>query len=76
MIYPLYFQFQSNITTGLLFGGHSIDVGWGIGGALGPATGGIIFDVTNSYSLAFVLFTVVIVMVALLIIFRRFESSP
>jgi MFS family permease len=53
-----------------------LDVGWGIGGALGPATGGIIFDVTNSYSLAFVLFTVVIVMVALLIIFRRFESSP
>ncbi len=23
MIYPLYFQFQSNITTGLLFGGQA-----------------------------------------------------
>jgi len=30
-----------------------LHIGWGIGAAIGPAVGGLIFDVKNSYSIAF-----------------------
>ena len=31
----------------------ALEIGWGIGAALGPIIGGYIFDVTRSYVLAF-----------------------
>jgi MFS family permease len=56
-----------------IFGMHSIGaimggtlVGWSIGAAVGPATGGFIYDVTGSYSPAF-LSTVAIMLAASLL---------
>jgi len=39
------------LNVGAIFG--ALEIGWGIGAALGPITSGYIFDVTRSYSLAF-----------------------
>ncbi|MCK4696752.1 MAG: hypothetical protein KAT53_00445 [Dehalococcoidia bacterium] len=33
----------------------SLVVGWGLGAALGPYLTGLVFDLSNSYSLAFLL---------------------
>jgi MFS family permease len=32
-----------------------LEIGFGVGAAIGPAAGGLIFDVTNSYSIAFLM---------------------
>jgi len=45
----------------------ALDIGFGVGGALGPAIGGLIFDATNSYFMAFLLGAVVMFISALLI---------
>jgi len=50
---------------GAIFG--VLEVGWGIGAAIGPAIGGLIFDVSNSYSIAFLLGSAVMLIAALLI---------
>jgi len=37
-------------------------LGYGIGGAIGPWLGGYVFDVMNSYDLAFVIVIIVIIL--------------
>jgi MFS family permease len=45
----------------------SLIVGWGLGAALGPYIAGLIFDFSNSYSVAFLLAALVMVMAAVFI---------
>ena len=52
-------------TIGAVFG--VLEIGVGIGGAIGPAMGGLIFDATHSYSMAFLISAASMVVVALLI---------
>jgi MFS family permease len=61
----------SNI--GSVFG--VLNIGWGIGAAIGPAIGGLIFDVRNSYSIAFFLGAVIMVLVTFLVVLIRREMS-
>ena len=49
--------------------------GAGIGRAIGPAIGGFIFDINGSYSVAFLIGAVVMVVVTLLIALIRRETS-
>ncbi|GAI10456.1 unnamed protein product [marine sediment metagenome] len=53
----------------------ALDIGFGVGGALGSAIGGLIFDATNSYFMAFLLGAVVMFISALLIAVIRREKS-
>jgi len=50
---------------GSIFG--ILEVGWGIGAAVGPAMGGLIFDASGSYSLAFLIAASGLFLAALLI---------
>ena len=58
---------------GTIFG--LLEVGFGVGAAIGPAMGGFIFDASGSYSLAFLLGAVTMVIVALLISLIRRETN-
>lgn len=58
---------------GLILG--VLEVGWGIGAAIGPAIGGLIFDVSNSYSIAFLIGAAAMLIVTLLIPLIRRETS-
>ncbi len=53
----------------------TIQVAWGIGSAVGPAVGGLIFDVSNSYSIAFLAGAVAMLAVALLITLIKRETD-
>ena len=46
-----------------------LDIGWAVGSAIGPALGGLVFDVTKSYFLAFVAVAVVMLVIAIFIAF-------
>jgi MFS family permease len=46
------------LNIGLITG--TLSIGWGIGAAIGPTIGGIIFDVEQSYSIAFLIVTGII----------------
>jgi len=52
-----------------------LEVGFGIGAAIGPAVGGFIFDVSNSYFLAFLLGAAVMLVATLLIALIRRETN-
>ncbi len=55
---------------GLIMG--VIEIGWGVGGALGPALAGYLFDITGNYVLAFFLVGVIaMLLAAVAIIFLR-----
>jgi len=58
---------------GAIFG--VLDIGWGAGAALGPLIGGLIFDVTNSYLIAFLIGAVAMLVVTLLIALIRQETN-
>ena len=58
---------------GTIFG--VLQIGGGIGAAIGPMIGGFIFDVNGSYSVAFLIGAVVMVVVTLLIALIRRETS-
>ena len=58
---------------GTIFG--VLEIGAGIGRAIGPAIGGFIFDINGSYSMAFLLGAVVMVVMTLLIALIRREMS-
>ncbi|MBI4187343.1 MAG: MFS transporter [Chloroflexi bacterium] len=57
---------------GVLFG--VLDFGFGIGAAIGPYIGGLIFDVTNSYFLAFLISALAMLAASAFIAFVRRES--
>ena len=52
-----------------------LDGGFGVGAAIGPVIGGLIFDVTNSYFMAFLLGAAALLVVALLIALIRQETG-
>ena len=52
-----------------------LGIGIGIGAAFGPAIGGLIFDVSNSYSMAFIIGATAMLVVALLITLVRRETG-
>jgi len=52
-----------------------LELGFGIGAAIGPVLGGLIFDVTNSYFMAFLIGALVMVVSTLLIALVRRETS-
>jgi len=58
---------------GVIFG--LLEISFGIGAAIGPAFGGIIFDVRHSYSLAFLIGAVAMLVVTLLIVLIRQETN-
>ena len=53
----------------------TLNVAWGIGSAVGPAVGGLIFDLGNSYSVAFLAGALAMLTVALLLALTRREVS-
>ena len=57
---------------GAIFG--ILDIGWGIGAALGPAMGGLIFDISGNYSAAFLIEALSILIMCLLIASIRRET--
>ena len=57
---------------GTIFG--ALEVGFGIGSAIGPAVGGYIFDVNGSYTMAFLLWAVALLTTALIIVLVRREK--
>jgi len=52
-----------------------LDIGFGVGAAIGPAIGGLIFDVSHSYSMAFLIGAVAMLAVILLIALVRRETE-
>jgi len=57
------------IKIGTIFG--MLEFGFAIGAAIGPVVGGVIFDVNNNYSLAFLIGAVAMLITALLIVLVR-----
>ncbi len=51
---------------GAIFG--VLEISWGIGAAIGPAIGGLIFDVSNSYFMAFLIGAVVMLVTPLFVV--------
>ncbi|MFC1993596.1 MFS transporter, partial [Chloroflexota bacterium] len=58
---------------GSIFG--VLEIGFGVGAAIGPAIGGLIFDVSNSYVIAFSLGALVMSVVTLLIVLIKRETN-
>ncbi|MFC1966755.1 MFS transporter, partial [Chloroflexota bacterium] len=58
---------------GVLIG--ALDIGFGIGAAVGPVVGGLIFDVSKNYSLAFVMGALAMLATILLIALVRLETD-
>ena len=58
---------------GTIFG--LLDIGLGIGAAIGPIIGGFIFDINGSYSVAFLIGAVAMIVTTLLIALIRRETS-
>ncbi len=52
-----------------------LNIGWGIGAAIGPTIGGLIFDVKNSYSIAFLMAGAAMLIATLLIALIRQEAE-
>lgn len=52
-----------------------LDAGFNVGAAIGPVMGGLIFDVSHSYFLAFLLGAVVMLMTTLLIALIKPETN-
>jgi MFS family permease len=53
----------------------ALDIGFGIGAAIGPTIGGLIFDVSNSYSLAFLVGALAMFAAVLLMVPIKQETS-
>ncbi len=52
-----------------------IDAAWGIGAAIGPIIGGLVFDLTTDYFIAFLYGALAMAVVSLLALFIRRETS-
>ena len=49
--------------------------GWAVGAAIGPVVGGLVFDVSNSYFMAFLIGAIAMLAVALLVALIRWERE-
>ena len=58
---------------GAIFG--AVEVAFGVGAAMGPAVGGLIYDATGSYSLAFLLATITLLVSTFLVALIRRERN-
>ena len=58
---------------GAIFG--VLEISWGIGAAIGPAIGGLIFDLSNSYSIAFLIGALAMLVATLLVALIRRETG-
>ncbi|UCG66978.1 MAG: MFS transporter, partial [Deltaproteobacteria bacterium] len=65
-----------------IFGVHSLGaitgvlvVGWGIGAAIGPAVGGLVFDVTEKYLTAFIIGALAMMMATFFVFMTRHKIS-
>ncbi|HUU64746.1 MAG TPA: MFS transporter [Dehalococcoidales bacterium] len=58
---------------GAIFG--LLEVGFGVGAAIGPAMGGLIFDISHSYTIAFLIGAVVMLVATLLVTLIRRETN-
>ena len=58
---------------GLIIG--TLEIGWGLGAATGPALAGYIFDVSGSYFLAFLITMVAMLIATILVLFMKTTSS-
>ncbi len=58
---------------GIIMG--TLNVAWGIGSAIGPAMGGLVFDVNNNYTIAFLAGALAMLTAALLIALLRRETK-
>ena len=58
---------------GAIFG--VLEIGWGIGASLGSAMGGLIFDYSGTYSAAFLIEALAILIMCLLIASIRREAA-
>ena len=59
--------------SGAIFG--ALEIGFGLGAALGPAIAGYIFDIHSSYSLAFLIAAVITFLMPFVILFIRKETG-
>jgi MFS family permease len=73
---------QLPLVAGDLFGLHSLGaivglemLGTSLGGAIGPALGGYVFDVTNSYYFAFLTSAIGLLVAIVLILFLKASSK-
>jgi len=57
---------------GIIMG--ALQVNWGIGMIIGPAVGGLVFDVANSYFIAFLMGVLAMLVIAMLIALTRREA--
>jgi len=58
---------------GMIIG--TLNIGWGVGAAVGPAVGGLIFDVSKSYFVAFLTGALAMLALALLVALIRREET-
>ena len=79
-----YGGFDSPVTAlvGDIFGLRSLGIiigvlgtGWGIGAAIGPVLGGLVFDVTQTYFLAFLIGALAMLIAVLCLAFVRWETN-
>ncbi|MFC2013775.1 MFS transporter [Chloroflexota bacterium] len=58
---------------GIIMG--AINVAWGIGSAVGPTMGGLVFDISDSYSIAFLIGAIAMLITAVLVALIKQEAS-
>jgi len=76
------FDATTTAMIGDIFGLRSIGIimgtfsaGWGLGAAMGPFIGGLIYDISNSYSVAFSMCAAAMIMVTLLLALTKREAK-
>ncbi len=52
-----------------------LEVGWGLGAAVGPLVGGFIYDTRGSYSIAFILAAAAMIVITFLVVILQPENS-
>ena len=55
--------------------GGVTQVAWGIGMIIGPVTGGLVFDFSNNYSLAFISGAIAMLLITIFISLTRQEAA-
>jgi len=85
VVFGFFFGGLSTVTTAMIgdtFGLRSIGIimgtfsaGWALGAAMGPFIGGLVYDISNSYSVAFSICAAAMIMVTLLLALTKQETK-